>query len=334
MKTKIAINGFGRIGRAAFKAAINKDDLEVVAINDLGEPENLAYLLKYDSAYGVYEEEVSIQEGELTVGEKKIKVLSEKDPAALPWRDWGVEVVLECTGVFKDRNGVSGHLQAGARKVVISAPTKDESIKTIVLGCNQEEITSEDEIVSMASCTTNCIAPIAKVLDEYFGVEKSLMSTIHSYTATQNLVDGPSKKDWRRGRAAAQNIVPSTTGAAIAATKTLPQLKGIFDGMAYRVPTMVGSISDLTAVLKKETTVEEVQNAFREKAKESLKGIMAVTEVPLVSHDIIGNSHSCIVQLDLIKVISKTLVKVVGWYDNEWGYSNRLVELAVYLARK
>jgi len=325
---KLAINGFGRIGRPTLKVALENPEVEIVAINDLGNLENLAYLLKYDSAYGVYPREIEIKDGNLIIGGKEIKVFSEKDPSKLPWGDLGIDVVAECTGFFTDRESASGHLKASAKKVIISAPTKDESIKTIVIGCNEKEITDKDNIISMASCTTNCIAPMAKVLDDNFGIEKSLMSTIHSYTSTQNLVDGPNNKDFRRGRAAAQNVVPSTTGAAIAATKTLPNLKDKFDGMAYRVPTVVGSISDLTAVLKKETTKDEIIDIFEKAAEKELKIIMQVSEEPLVSHDIVGNPHSVIVQTDLTKVIGDNLVKMVGWYDNEWGYANRLVELA------
>jgi len=325
---KIAINGFGRIGRAALKIALEKG-LEVVAINDLGDLENLAYLLKYDSAYGKYEKKIEIKEKSLFIDGQKIKVLAEKDPINLPWGELGVEVVLECTGVFIDRESCNKHLTAGAKKVIISAPTKDQTIKTVVLGCNEKEISAGDVIVSMASCTTNCIAPIMKVLEENFGVEKSMMSTIHSYTATQMLVDGPGgKKDMRRGRAAAQNVVPSTTGAAIAATLAVPSLKNKFDGMAFRVPTLVGSISDIVVVTKKEVTVEEINNALSQAAKNELAGILEVTGEALVSRDILGNPHSSIVQTELTNVVGGNLVKVVSWYDNEWGYATRLVELA------
>jgi len=330
---KIAINGFGRIGRPSLKIAMENPNVEVVAINDLGDIENLAYLLKYDTAYGVYGKEVEVDGDILRVDGKDIKVLSEREPAKLPWNDLGVDVVLECTGVFKDREGAGGHLQAGAKKVILSAPTKDKSIKTIVLGCNEQDLLTDDDIISNASCTTNCIAPMIKIIDENFGVEKSLMSTIHSYTSTQAIVDGPGGKDQRRGRAAAQNIVPSTTGAAIAATLTMPDLKGIFDGMAFRVPTLVGSISDIIVVTKKETTVEEVNEAFEKAAGGKLAGIMQTTKEQLVSHDIVGNSHSCVVQTDLTKVIGGNMIKVVGWYDNEWGYSNRMVEMAEKISR-
>ncbi len=336
---KLAINGFGRIGRPSLKIALEKEEAEVVAINDLGDINTLAYLLKYDTAYGVYDKKISVKElpdeeyNLLIVNEKEIKVYANKEPEKLPWGELGVDVVLECTGFFKDSEGAGGHLKAGARKVVISAPTKDEKIKTIVRGVNDDTIIPEDNILSNASCTTNCIAPVMKVLENSFGVEKSLMSTIHSYTSTQNLVDGASKKDPRRGRAAAQNVVPSSTGAAIATTKTLPELENKFDGMAFRIPTLVGSISDVVAVLKKEVSAEEVNRACREYSQTDLQGILEVTDEPLVTHDIIGNPHSAIVQSELIKVIDGNLVKVVAWYDNEWGYSNRLVELGMLVGR-
>lgn len=331
---KVAINGFGRIGRSVAKIALESSDVELVAINDLGDINCLAYLLKYDTAYGVYKKDVEVQEENLIVGGKEVKVLSQPEPAKLPWGELGIDVVIESTGIFKDRETVKGHLLAGAKKVIISAPVKDDSIKTIVIGCNENDITSEDDILSMASCTTNCVAPMAKVLDDTFGIEKSLMSTIHSYTSTQSLVDGPSKKDVRRGRAAAQNIVPSTTGAAIAATKTLPNLVDKFDGMAYRVPTLVGSASDMVAVLKKQVTVEEVNNAFEKAADGELKDILQVTEEPLVSHDIVQSPYSVILQKDLTKVVDGNLIKIVGWYDNEWGYSSRIVELATIFSAK
>lgn len=331
---KIAINGFGRIGRPVAKISLENPDVELVAINDLGDINCLAYLLKYDSAYGVYEKDVEVQDGKLVIGGKEVKVLSEPEPGKLPWAELGIDVVVESTGVFKDRETVKGHLQAGAKRVIISAPVKDDSIKTVVIGCNEDEITPEDDILSMASCTTNCVAPMAKVLDDTFGIEKSLMTTIHSYTSTQSLVDGPSKKDVRRGRAAAQNIVPSTTGAAIAATKTLPSLVDKFDGMAFRVPTIVGSASDMVALLKKQTTVEEVNEAFEKAADGDLKNIMQVTKEPLVSHDIIQSPYSVILQKDLTKVVDGNLIKIVGWYDNEWGYSSRIVELATIFSAK
>jgi glyceraldehyde 3-phosphate dehydrogenase len=331
---KVAVNGFGRIGRPVTKLALENPNVEIVAINDLGSVESLAYLLKYDSSYGVYSKDVKVKDGNLVVNGKEIKIFSEMDPKKLPWKELGVEVVFECTGVFKDRKSASAHLEAGAKQVLISSPTNDESLKTIVLGVNDNEIMDGDEILSMASCTTNCIAPVMKVLEDKFGIEKSLMTTIHSYTATQALVDGPSKKDFREGRSAALNIIPSTTGAAKAAAKTIPALKGIFDGMAFRVPTAVGSVSDVVALLKKDVTVDDVNEALEDAAKGSMNGIMQVTDEPLVSRDIVGSSYSVIVQKELTSVVGGNLIKVVGWYDNEWGYSTRLVDLAVKLFHK
>ncbi|MDA3814862.1 MAG: type I glyceraldehyde-3-phosphate dehydrogenase [Patescibacteria group bacterium] len=330
---KVAINGFGRIGRPVTKIALENPELEVVAVNDLVDIDNLAYLLKYDTAYGVYQHDVEVKDGNLIVAGKEIKVFSEKDPANLPWEELGVDIVFECTGFFKDEESAGAHLKAGAKKVVISAPTKDEKVKTVVMGCNEDEISEENRILSMASCTTNCIAPIMKVLEEKFGIEKSLMSTIHSYTSTQSLVDGPGKKDLRRGRAAAQNIVPSTTGAAIATAKTLPSLEGKFDGMAFRVPSLTGSISDVVAVLKKDVTEEEINKAFEEASMGDLKGIIQTTSEALVSSDIVKSIYSSIIQTDLTKVVDGNMVKVVGWYDNEWGYSNRLIDTAVFLKK-
>jgi len=325
---KIAINGFGRVGRAVFKIAVENPEVEIMAINDLAPLENLVYLLKYDTVYGNYKHKIEIKDGNLVVSGKQVKVLSEKEPAKLPWKDLDIDLVVESTGVFKDRESISGHLKAGAGKVILTAPTKDESIKTIIFGVNDGEIKPEDDIIASASCTTNCVSPMMKVLDDKFGVEKSLMSTIHSYTSTQALIDGPNKKDLRRGRAAACNIVPASTGAAIATSLALPQLKNIFDGMAYRVPTPAGSISDVVVVLKKETTPEEISKAFQEAAAGSMKGVLKTTEEPLVSSDILGSFYSVIVQNDLTKVIGGNLVKVVGWYDNEWGYSCRVIDLA------
>ncbi len=331
---KVAINGFGRIGRPVLKISLDNPNVEVVAINDLGDIETLAYLLKYDTSYGVYPKDVKIENGNLIVNGKEIKVFAEKDPKQLPWEELGVELVFECTGIFKDRESASGHIEAGAKQVLISAPTKDDSLKTIVLGVNDKDVMDGDEILSMASCTTNCIAPIMKVLEDKFGIEKSLMTTIHSYTSTQSLIDGPSKKKLREGRAAALNIIPSTTGAALASAKTIPELKGIFDGMAFRVPTAVGSVSDIVVLLKKDVTEDDVNDALEEASNGSMNGVMLVTDESLVSHDIVGNSYSTIVQKDLTKVVGGNMVKIVGWYDNEWGYSTRLVDLAVNLFHK
>ena len=336
---KVAINGFGRIGRPTLKIMLEKADIEAVAINDLGDINNLAYLLKYDTAYGIYKKNIEVKELDnedynlLIVDNQEIKVFSNKEPKKLPWGELGVDVVLECTGFFKDEESVGGHLEAGAKKVIISASTKDKNIKMIVLGVDEDSLMPEDKIVSNASCTTNCIAPMMKVLDDNFGVAKSLMSTIHSYTSTQSLVDGSHKKDPRRGRAAAQNVVPTTTGAVSATVKVLPQLEGKFNGMAYRIPTLVGSISDVVVLLKRDVTKKEVNDVFIQEASEKLKGIIQATDESLVTHDIIGNPHSAIVQTDLTQVTGGNLVKVVGWYDNEWGYSNRLVELAEMIGR-
>ncbi|MEA3323322.1 MAG: type I glyceraldehyde-3-phosphate dehydrogenase [Patescibacteria group bacterium] len=327
-KTKIAINGFGRIGRAAFRIISERDDCEVVAINDLTDNETLAHLLQYDSVFRKYDKEVTFDDENIIVDGKKYFATAEPEPVKLPWGERDVDVVLECTGFFVKGGTAYGHIDAGAKRVVISAPAKGEGdVDTYVLGVS--EPTSESTLViSNASCTTNCIAPVMKVLDENFGVEKSLMTTIHSYTSTQNLQDGPAK-DLRKARAAAQNIIPTTTGAAVAATLVLPQLKEKFDGMAMRVPTIDASISDITLVTKKDVTQKEINDAFITAASGELKGILGVTDDLLVSGDFIGDERSTIVDLPLTKVIGGNLVKVVAWYDNEWGYSVRLVDMAV-----
>ncbi len=331
---KIAINGFGRIGRAVLKIAIDNPEIEIVAINDLAELENLTYLLNYDTVYRIYKNKAEVKDGNLMVAGKQIKFFSAKNPADLPWAELEIDLVVEATGFFTDRTGAEGHLKAGAKKVLISAPTKDETIKTIVCGVNNDKLEVSDDIISNASCTTNCIAPMMKVLEDKFGVEKSLMSTIHSYTSTQSLVDGPSKKDMRRGRAAACNVVPTSTGAALAATLVVPELKGVFDGMAYRVPTPAGSISDVVVLLKKDVTKEEITQAFEEAEAGSMKNILQATTEPLVSSDILRSTYSVIVPTDLIKVVGGNLVKVVGWYDNEWGYSERVIDLALKMNNK
>lgn len=333
MSVKVAINGFGRIGRNAFKIAAGHDELEVVAVNDLTDTKTLAHLLKHDSNYGAYHEDVSFDEQNLIVGGKKIRVLAEKDPATLPWRDMGVDVVLECTGLFTNREGMQKHLDAGAKRVVLSAPAKGDDVPTYVIGVNEDKLKADDVIVSNASCTTNCITPVMVVLDKSFGVEKSLMTTVHSYTASQRLQDAPAK-DLREARNAAENIVPTSTGASKAAAKAYEPLKGIFDGLSIRVPTPVVSLSDITFVSKKETTVEEVNNALIEASKRpELQGVIGVTDEELVSSDYIGNSHSAIVDLKLTNVVAGNLVKVVAWYDNEWGYSNRLVEMLLNVGK-
>lgn len=325
---KIAINGFGRIGRNAFKIAFERCDVKIVAINDLTDTKTLAHLLKHDSSYGTYDRDVKFDEENIIVDGEKIRVYAEKEPKNLPWKDHRVDVVIESTGFFTDPAKAAAHLEAGAKKVVISAPAKGEGAKTIVIGVNEDTVTEDDKIISNASCTTNCIAPVMKVLEDTFGIEKALMTTVHSYTASQRILDAPAK-DLREARAAAENIVPTSTGASKAAALTIPTLKGKFDGLSIRVPTPVVSLADITAVLKKDTTIEELQEVFRNAAKEPFyEGILGVSEEPLVSIDYRGNSHSSIVDLPLINVVDKNLVKVVAWYDNEWGYSNRLVELA------
>lgn len=325
--TRIAINGFGRIGRSAFKIARERKDIEIVAINDLTDTKTLAYLLKHDSNYGDYGRQVDCDETSLSVDGQQVKVLAEKDPGLLPWRDLNIDVVIESTGFFTSKEGASKHLEAGAKRVVISGPTKSEGVDTIVMGANDNLIKDATPVVSNASCTTNSLGAAMAILDAEFGVEKSMLTTIHSYTASQRLQDAPAK-DLREARSAAENIVPTTTGAAIAVTKTLPQLTGKFDGLSVRVPTPVVSLSDVTALLRRSVTVEEINEAFRKASKDTFyQGILAVTEEPLVSRDFIGNPYSGIVDLPLTKVVDGNLVKIMVWYDNEWGYSNRLIEL-------
>lgn len=327
MKTRIAINGFGRIGRNAFKIAFERSDLEIVAINDLTDTKTLAHLLKHDSSYGTYEHEVGHDDSGIIVKGTHIQVLAEKDPAALPWGAHGVDVVIESTGFFVDPKLARAHIdQAGAKKVIISAPAKGEGANTIVLGVNEDQLGGTD-VISNASCTTNCITPVMAVLESNFGIEKAMMTTVHSYTASQKLQDAPAK-DLREARAAAENIVPTTTGASIAAAKALPALEGVFGGLSVRVPTPVVSMSDFVVITKRDVTVDEVNDVFKKAAKEPYyQGILDVTSEELVSSDFKGNSHSCIVDLPLTSVIGGNMLKVVAWYDNEWGYSNRLVEL-------
>ncbi len=329
---KIAINGFGRIGRTTFKALLEKGlGAKIVAINDLGDPKTLAHLLQYDSAYGQYARKVRASSHHIYVDGQKYPILAERDPAALPWQELGVDIVLECTGRFRTADLAAKHLAAGAKKVIISAPAKSDGVKTIVLGVNQQLIKKNDHILSMASCTTNCLAPVTKIIEEKFGIAKAIMTTIHSYTADQNLVDGP-HRDLRRARAAAVNIVPTTTGAAIATTKTIPKLKNKFDGMAVRVPTPVGSLADIVFLLKKPATAETINQAIKKAASRGImRGIIKTIDRPLVSSDIVGQPASAIVDLSLTKVIGGDLAKIIAWYDNEWGYSHRLADLAVYL---
>lgn len=328
MKTRIAINGFGRIGRNAFKIAFARPDLEVAAVNDLTDTKTLAHLLKHDSNYGTYQNEVSFDDENIIVDGQKIKVLAIKEPTQLPWKDLNIDVVIESTGLFTKHEDLQKHLTAGAKRVILSAPEKDDTHHdTVVIGVNEDKLSPDHEIISNASCTTNCITPVMNILENAFGIEKAMMTTVHSYTASQRLQDAPAK-DLREARAAAQNIVPTTTGASIAAAKALPALEGIFGGMSVRVPTPVVSLSDFVVVTKRDVTVEEVNETFKKAAEEPFyQGIVAVTEEELVSTDFIGNSHSAIVDLKLTAVVGGNLLKVVAWYDNEWGYSNRLVEL-------
>ncbi len=326
---KVAINGFGRIGRLTLRALLNKGNVEVVAINDLTDNATLAHLFKYDSIHGKFAGTVSSDAESLTVNGKRIKAFAEKDPTKLPWRDLGVDVVVESTGRFTDLAGAGQHLTAGCKKVVISAPAKEKTIPTIVLGVNDNTLNGSETILSNASCTTNCLAPMAKVLDDAFGIEKGYITTIHAYTADQNLQDAP-HKDLRRARAAALSIVPTSTGAAKAVGLVLPHLSGKLDGVAMRVPVPDGSLTDLTALLKREVTIDEINAAMRAAADGPMKGILEYTEDPLVSTDIVGNPHSCIFDAEQTAV-NGTLVKIVGWYDNEWGYSNRTADLITKL---
>lgn len=331
--TRVAINGFGRIGRSAFKIAFERSDIEVVAINDLTDTKTLAYLLKYDSNYGTYQYDVSSDDTGIIVDGKHIAVLSERDPKSLPWRGMSIDVVIESTGFFTKSEDASKHIQAGAKRVVISGPTKSEDIDTIVLGANDEKITTSTPVVSNASCTTNSLGAAMAILDANFGIEKSMLTTVHSYTASQKVQDAPAK-DPREGRNAAENIVPTSTGAAIAVTKVLPGLRGKFDGISMRVPTPVVSISDVTVLLSRNVTVEEVNSVFIKASKEPFyQGVLTVSDNPLVSRDYIGSSYSGIVDLALTRVVDGNLVKVCIWYDNEWGYSNRLIELVADIGR-
>lgn len=333
MTLRVAINGFGRIGRNFLRATADRDlDVEIVALNDLTDVETLALLTRYDSVHGRYRGTVEAADDALVIDGREVKVLSERDPAALPWKDLGVDVVIESTGLFTDRDAAAKHLEAGAKKVVISAPAKGEDI-TIVMGANEGDYDPDSHhVISNASCTTNSVVPMAKVLDEAFGIEQGLMTTVHAYTGDQNIHDAP-HKDPRRARAAAVSIIPTSTGAAKAASLALPQLEGRLDGMALRVPIPDGSVTDLVLVLREEVTAEQVNAAVAEAARGPLAGIIEYSEDPLVSIDIVGNPHSCI--FDARSTMAKgTLVKVLGWYDNEWGYSNRLLDLVDLVGRQ
>jgi glyceraldehyde 3-phosphate dehydrogenase len=333
MKTRVAINGFGRIGRNAFKVAFERPDLEIVAINDLTDTKTLAHLLKYDSNYGTYQHKVGFDDKGIIVKGQHIDVLAEMDPAKLPWKEHKVDVVIESTGFFVDPAKAKAHIKAGAKKVVLSAPAKGEGATTIVLGVNEDQLEKAGDIISNASCTTNCITPVAGIIESNFGIDKAMMTTVHSYTASQKLQDAPAK-DLREARNAAENIVPTTTGASKAAGLALPALEGIFGGMSIRVPTPVVSLSDFVIITKKAVSVEEVNEAFKKAAKDPYyQGILDVNDEELVSSDFIGNSHSAIVDLKLTAVVGGTMLKVVAWYDNEWGYSNRLVEVVADTGR-
>jgi len=333
MAKKVAINGFGRIGRLAFRLMFGSDDFDIVAINDLTNPADLAYLLKYDTAQGGYKKDsISYTETGIVVDGKEIKVFKEKDPANLPWKDLGVDVVLECTGLFTSKDAASAHIKAGAKKVVISAPAKGGDVKTIVYNVNHETLDGTEEVISAASCTTNCLAPVAKVLNEAFGIEKGFMTTVHAYTNDQNTLDGPHKAGIksRRTRAAAANIVPTTTGAAAAVGLVLPELKGRLDGIALRVPTVTGSVVDLVFEPKRNVTKEEVNNALKAAANETL----GYTEDPIVSSDIIGTTYGSVVDglsTQIMEVDGKQLVKVIAWYDNEMSYTAQFVRTVKYL---
>ncbi len=327
---KIAINGFGRIGRLTFRALLAKEDVQVVAINDLTDTKTLAHLFKYDSVHGKLTQKISHTDNSISIDGHEVKVFSQKDPTQLPWKELEIDLVIECTGIFRNREKMGYHITAGARKVLLSAPA-DGDVKTVVLGVNDDDLTAEDTLISNASCTTNCLAPMAKVLHENFGIVKGYMTTTHAYTADQNLQDAP-HKDLRRARAAALSIIPTTTGAAKAVSLVLPDLEGKLDGFALRVPVPTGSATDLTVQLEKETTADEINELMKAAGLNAMKGILEYTEEPIVSADIVGNPHSCIFDADLTSA-NGNLVKIVGWYDNEAGYSARLADMAVRMGK-
>ncbi len=326
MAIKVGINGFGRIGRMVFKIMVERGGFDVVAINDLTDAKTLAHLLKYDSTHGRFKGDVKAKDKSIVVNGKEIDILSIKDPTHLPWKKEGAKVVIESTGVFREREKIALHLKAGAEKVILTVPAKDEIDNMIVLGVNEKALKSSDKIVSNASCTTNCLAPMVKILNDTFGVEKGLMTTVHAYTNDQRILDFP-HKDLRRARAAAENIIPTTTGAAKAVGKIIPELNGKINGIAIRVPVKCGSITDFVAVLKKKASVDEINEAFKKASNGPMKGILEYTEDAIVSSDIVGSSYSCIFDAKSTMVITDNLVKVIGWYDNEWGYSSRVVDL-------
>lgn len=330
--TKVGINGFGRIGRLAFRAALTRNDIEIVGINDLVDAEYMAYMLKYDSTHGRFAGTVEAKDGHLSVNEKKIRVTAEKDPANLKWNEVGAEIVIESTGLFLTKELAQKHIQAGAKKVVMSAPAKDDT-PTFVMGVNHKKLTKDQTIVSNASCTTNCLAPLAKVLNDKFGIAEGLMSTIHAVTATQKTVDGPSAKDWRGGRGAYQNIIPSSTGAAKAVALVIPELKGKLTGMSFRVPVADVSVVDLTVRLEKKASYEDIKRAMKEASEGELKGILGYTEEEVVSQDFLGDARTCIFDAKAGIALNDSFVKVVAWYDNEWGYSNKLIDLVQALTK-
>ncbi|MCP3766089.1 MULTISPECIES: type I glyceraldehyde-3-phosphate dehydrogenase [Streptomyces] len=334
MTIRVGINGFGRIGRNYFRALLEQGaDIEIVAVNDLGDTATTAHLLKYDTILGRLKQEVSHTADTITVGDKTVKVLSERNPADIPWGELGVDIVIESTGIFTKKADAEKHITGGAKKVIISAPAKDEDV-TIVMGVNQDKYDpANHHVISNASCTTNCVAPMAKVLDENFGIVKGLMTTVHAYTNDQRILDFP-HKDLRRARAAAENIIPTTTGAAKATALVLPQLEGKLDGIAMRVPVPTGSVTDLVVELGREVTKEEVNAAFQKAAEGELKGLLEYTEDPIVSSDIVNAPASCTFDSSLTMVQDGKSVKIIGWYDNEWGYSNRLVDLTVFVGNQ
>jgi len=325
-KLKLGINGFGRIGRIVFRATLERDNVEVVAINDLVDIEQLAYLLKYDSVHGRYGGTIEIKDGNLIVDGVHVRVTAERDPKNLKWDEAGVDVVADCTGIFTDMDTAQAHIDAGAKKVVISAPSK--TVPMFVMGVNDNELTADHKIVSNASCTTNCLAPMAKILNDTFGIQEALMTTIHATTATQTTVDGPSKKDFRSGRSSMVNIIPASTGAAVAVTKVIPSLKGKLTGMAFRVPTVDVSVVDLTVKLSKETSLKEVHAAFKKASEGSMKGVVGYTDEPVVSQDFVSDPRTSIYDAEAAIELNPSFYKLISWYDNEFGYSNKLVDLA------
>jgi glyceraldehyde 3-phosphate dehydrogenase len=324
---KVAINGLGRIGRAALKIILETPGLELVAVNDIGSLDNLAYLLSHDTAYGRYHKKVEEGDGTLIIDGQEIVFLQERDPAQLPWTEMDIDLVFECVGIFTSMEGASKHVEAGAKFVIISGPTKSADVPTVVHGVNTPD--GGSRVISCASCTTNSITPVVEILDRHLGIEKAMLTTVHAYTSTQELVDTPLQKDFRRGRAAAQNIIPTSTGAAVATTKALPQLENKFDGIAMRVPVIVGSVSDMVFLTSRDTAVEEVNNLFKQEAADRYKGVMGVTEEPLVSSDIIGETHASVVDLSMTRVVDGNMLKVLAWYDNEWSYTSQMVREAV-----